>query len=312
MFKKIFKKRLSLIVFFAIIISFTVFFAYRYYTTGFKTLQDIEHNTAILNQNQIEIEELLESNSRQFQNFEENLKKPDFEASLKNIQELEKNKAKIENSKINTINLKNKLKKTQDIVDSKIVFDNANLVLDSRGTFLSKFLLVQETQVCNLEKITKASQAINLINKLNLEAKDKDEIDMDILNIIIQNFETVSSQIGTVKDCFNEINQKHKTEEFLKVLQTDVDFFKNQSELFKQVKDGISEGNVEKLEQALTKLEQLETKNQIGIFTNQAYLSAFQDIFQEVVVENDKLSTQQLDEYKFLTTKLKSKYWFIF
>lgn len=314
MFKKIFQKKWFTLIFTAVLISvlsLTGFLAYKYYNQGVLVLSHLKHNTQILNQNQSEIEVFLEKNFQIFQTFEEHLKESDFELANKTILKLEKDSTKIKTIKQRIPNLKEMLKHDLDIQDSKEIYTSAKEVLDHRSQFLENLYLVQQTQICNIKNITGASEAIHIINQQNLETENQPNLNLAQLKKVVTNFELAADNIKQIENCFNQINKQYKTEEFLAVLKSDIEFFEKQADLFEQARIGIVDSNQRKLDDIKKELDNIEQR-EVKIFNSQDYHSAFQNIFQEVILESDKQANQTLQNYENLINRINSKYWFVF
>lgn len=305
-------KKISVKIWLGLVLSFMAlillgFFSYRYYTQGSVVIQHIEHNTAILNQNQSEIENLLESNSKNFQAFENTLEESDFEQAKNKIKKMKADIEEISGIKDRALGLTKMLKKDSQIQDSVEVYNKSKEVLQIRIEFLENLYLVQQTQVCNLDQITRASEAVYLINRQHLDAENQDGINLTQLKKVITYFESVAKDLNQIRNCFNDVNEEYKTEQFLKTLSSDVEFFQEQADLFQEIRDGLNHHNTEQLESAKKRIEAVEQRN-IKIFDSLDYNLAFQNIFQEVVLALDTKVNQSQQDYELRVGQIRSKY----
>jgi hypothetical protein len=309
MFPKVNYKLLISSGLFLVLLILTSFLGYKFYQNGKIVTQNITQNNQILNQNGQNLENLLRQNSKDFEDYEKTLQTGNFEKVFVKIQKLEENTNKFQEIKTKIPEMINFLEKDENLENSKELHKKAKQVLESRNIFLENLILVQKSQVCNLNHISKASSYIYFINQKSNNLQS--QTDINIYQEMSDNFNKTSQSLDKVKDCFNTVNEEYKTEEFLKDLKTDVDFFKNQAKIFEDIKIGITSNNTEKLKEANQKLEENGEKT-IQIFTNEDYQKGFEQIFEAKILDLDKNMNQDLEQYQKFTSDLERKYWVSF
>ena len=309
MFPKVNYKLLISSGLFLVLLILTSFLGYKFYQNGKIVTQNITQNNQILNQNGQNLENLLRQNSKDFEDYEKTLQTGNFEKVFVKIQKLEENTNKFQEIKTKIPEMINSLEKDENLENSKELHKKAKQVLESRNIFLENLILVQKSQVCNLNHISKASSYIYFINQKSNNLQS--QTDINIYQEMSDNFNKTSQSLDKVKDCFNTVNEEYKTEEFLKDLKTDVDFFKNQAKIFEDIKIGITSNNTEKLKEANQKLEENGEKT-IQIFTNEDYQKGFEQIFEAKILDLDKNMNESLEQYQKFSSDLERKYWVSF